>query len=340
MRTQAKPASRDAQPPADSASFRPGVYGRGAFTLVELLIVIAIIGILIALLLPAIQAARESARRLQCANNLRQIGLALHNHHDGRQRFPAGYVASQTYVDGATDTSTGWGWGAMLLAYTEEVPLYKSIKFALPIEDPQNAAAIRSRVNVLLCPSDFIADAAFAVPDGFGNPVATAAPASYAACCGGCETDTTAETGLGIFYRNSKTRIPDITDGTSKTIMVGEKAWSNSNIVWAGAINNAVCKRGPQNPCPGGGAASSPAASLVLSHSHSNNGLTDTDGSLDEFTSRHVVGSNFVFADGSVHFLRSLEGDDPAGGYLPDSVIFQALGTRAGGEAIPEDWIE
>src|SRR5947209_10502853 len=88
---------------------------RKAFTLVELLVVIAIIGILIGLLLPAIQAARESARRSQCGNNVRQIGLAMRNFESDHRHFPAGYQATMPYVDGASDTSPGWGWSAAIL---------------------------------------------------------------------------------------------------------------------------------------------------------------------------------------------------------------------------------
>jgi prepilin-type processing-associated H-X9-DG protein len=114
--------------------------------------------------------------------------------------------------------------------------------------------------------------------------------------------------------------------------MIGERAWSNANGIWAGAIANGVCLRGTRNPNPGGGAASYPAPTLVLAHSHLNNAQNDTDGGLDDFSSNHSGGSNFVFADGSVHFIRSIPGDT-ANGFTPDSVAFQALGTRANGDS-------
>ena len=157
------------------------------------------------------------------------------------------------------------------------------------------------------------------------------APSSYAACVGGDESDVFAATGLGVFYRNSQTRFLEITDGLSETILVGEKAWSNAQGVWAGTPSGAVLMRGPRNPNPGSGAAFYPASALVLSHSHLNNATTDTDGGLDDFSSNHVGGSNFLFADGSVHFIHSIPGDTPTG-YTADSIAFQALGTRANGE--------
>jgi prepilin-type N-terminal cleavage/methylation domain-containing protein len=317
---------------------------RTAFTLVELLVVIAIIGVLVALLLPAVQAARESARRAQCKNNLKQIGLALLNYHDAKKHFPAGYIASVDYIDGATDTTPGWAWSALILPYLEEQSLYTQIHLDMPVEASQNAPAILTMVNTYLCPSDQGPNgdlAPFPVPDGFGTTLAVAAPSSYAACTGGDESDVAAETGKGIFYRNSHTRIADITDGTSKTIMVGEHSFANSEGIWAGAISSGLCLRGAMNPCPvGADAASNPAPMLVLSHSHLNNAATDTDGGLDDYSSRHPAGSHFIYADGSVHFLQSIPGDNADGSYTPDSLIFQALGTRANGEIIPADWLQ
>jgi prepilin-type N-terminal cleavage/methylation domain-containing protein/prepilin-type processing-associated H-X9-DG protein len=306
---------------------------RKAFTLIELLVVIAIISILIGLLLPAVQKVRGAAARLQCVNNLKQIGLASHSFHDSQNSLTPGYVASSSYFDGATDTSPGWGWAAFLLPYIEQDNVANAINFNLPIEHPANATAVQSMMKIYLCPSDQTPSAAFAVPDAFGKTITLAAPSSYAACVGGDESDTFGPNGLGIFYRNSHTRLIDIRDGTSQTIMVGERAWSNAQGVWAGAIANGVIMRGARNPNPGNGAASYPASTLVLAHSHLNNARTDTDGGLDDFSSNHTGGSNFVFGDGSVHFIRSIPGDTTTG-FTPDGIAFQALGTRASGDLV------
>jgi prepilin-type N-terminal cleavage/methylation domain-containing protein/prepilin-type processing-associated H-X9-DG protein len=301
---------------------------RRGFTLIELLVVIAIIAILIGLLVPAVQKVRESAARAQCQNNLKQIGLALHGYHDANKKFPSGYVATAVYSDGGNDTGPGWGWAAFALPYLEQGPLARQLNFSQPV---QNSPAINTLVAVYQCPSD-LAVGAFVVTDAFGNALAQAAPSSYAACIGGDESDTAGRAGLGIFYRNSQTRLTDVTDGTSNTILIGERAWSNANGIWAGAIPSGVIRRGQQNPCPGSGAAFYPAATLELAHGHLNNATTDTDGGLDDFSSRHIGGSNFVFADGHVSFLRSVSGDLVGGGYSADSLALQALSTRANGE--------
>jgi prepilin-type processing-associated H-X9-DG protein len=297
--------------------------------LIELLAVIAIIGALLGLLLPAVQKVREAAARIECKNNLKQIGLALHNHHDTQQSLPPGYLAFPSYSDGATDTAPGWGWAAFILPYLEQEPLYRQIDFSQSVA---SSPAARTPVKLYLCPSDPMPPGPFSVPDPFGSPLALVAPSSYAACVGGDESDTTGPAGLGAFYRNSRTRLTDITDGTGNTILVGERAWSNANGVWAGAVPSGVIRRGQNNPCqpvvPG---AWFPAATLVLAHAHLNNALADPDGSagMDDFGSRHSGGSNFLFADGHVSFVRSVPSDNADGSYTADGIAFQALGTRA-----------
>src|SRR5262249_54043402 len=161
--------------------------------------VIAIIAILIGLLFPAVQKVREAAARIQCKNNLKQIGLALHNYHDVSQALPPGYLAAAPYSDGANDTTPGCASATFILPYVEQDTLYRQLNLAGPAE---NSRGIRMPLKLYLCPSDPTPPAAFTVPDAFGNPRAVAAACSYAACAGGDESETTDPTGLGVFYRN------------------------------------------------------------------------------------------------------------------------------------------
>jgi prepilin-type N-terminal cleavage/methylation domain-containing protein len=312
---------------------------RKAFTLIELLVVIAIIAILVGMLVPAVQKVREAASRAQCQNNLKQIGLALHGYHDANKRFPPGYSASSPYIDGATDTAPGWGWAAFILPYVEQATVFTPLNFNQPI---QKSAAIQTFLPLYICPSDLTPAAAFAVPDGFGSTVCWAGPTSYAASCGSDASDTRDPTGDGVFYRNSRTRMADIRDGTSQTLLVGERAWANANGAWPGAIPGGVIRRGQSNPCrPNIPGAWYPSSTLAVAHAHMNNALSDPDGSagMDDFSSMHIGGSFFVFADGSVHFIRSVSGDNPDGSYTADGLNLQALSTRANGEVVPGDFV-
>jgi prepilin-type N-terminal cleavage/methylation domain-containing protein/prepilin-type processing-associated H-X9-DG protein len=320
---------------------------RRGFTLIELLVVIAIIGLLIGLLLPAVQAAREAARRAQCINNLKQMGIALHNYHDTLGAFPMSYAARSPFVDGATDTAPGWGWGTMILPQLEQGVLYNAANCSLSVEAPQNTTAAQSILATYLCPSDPLPGGPYQVTDANGNALALVAPSSYAACVGNDFADST--TGLnndgignGVLYRNSRVRLAEITDGASQTIVVGERAWTINKGTWVGVVTNGVIRRGPANPCPNTGAAFYRAATLVQAHCNVLNTDTDPDGGIDDFSSRHPGGANLLFADGSVHFLKSVlrnVGQRPDGStiYSPSSLILQALGTRSGGEVVSAD---
>src|SRR5262249_32015485 len=180
---------------------------------------IAIIAILIGLLVPAVQKVREAAARSQCANNLKQIGLACHEYHDSRRALPPGYLATAPYPN----TTPGWGWGAFLLPYLEQDALFRQITRNQPV---QSSPAIQTVLKVYLCPSDTPPDTAFAVTDATFTQVALAAPSSYAATVGDDAAEADGETGNGVFYRNSRTRMTDIKDGTSNTTFIGDRAWS------------------------------------------------------------------------------------------------------------------
>ncbi|QDT65750.1 DUF1559 family PulG-like putative transporter [Calycomorphotria hydatis] len=189
---------------------------RRGFTLIELLVVIAIIAILIALLLPAVQQAREAARRSQCKNNLKQIGLALHNYHDNHGTFPPRNIYS---------LDKNHSWMTMILPFVEQAPLYSKYDFSEPMMDQrfdQATAAtgiIGTRLPVFECPSDIDDGGVFYIAGTLGI-----APTSYAGIVtGGGSTDDRKEDLLsGIFPEDGPTRIRDCTDGTSNTIAVGE----------------------------------------------------------------------------------------------------------------------
>jgi prepilin-type processing-associated H-X9-DG protein len=176
---------------------------------------------------------------------------------------------------------------------------------------------------VFLCPSDIASPGPFTVTNGALAPLMQAAPSSYAATVGDDSCEVDALTGNGIFYRNSQTRIGDIVDGTSNTVMVGDRAWAQTNGIWAGAPDGAITVAGTMNAWP---SAVAPSQALVLAHNNWINITTDSDGGLDDFSSNHTGGVNLVFADGSVHFVRSItvDGADRRG--------FWALGTRANGD--------
>jgi prepilin-type N-terminal cleavage/methylation domain-containing protein/prepilin-type processing-associated H-X9-DG protein len=293
---------------------------RPGFTLIELLVVIAIIAVLIALLLPAVQKVRESASNTQCKNNLKQIGLALHNYHDHNGSFPSGYV-SMTKANG-TDGGPGWGWAAQILSDIEQGDLQNQINFAngLPMTPP---AACTQRLAIYLCPSDW-PPAAFSLQANNGQTIQVAS-ANYVAMFGDGAIIATATGGIGdgVFYRNSRTRIADILDGTSNTILVGERSSDLALATWTAALPGATVP--PQ--APGVVAAAGQAPVLVLGHTGTaatpvtpNNSYTD----VASFRSRHTGGVNFLFGDGSVRQV----------GPSVDPSTWLALGTRAKGEAI------
>jgi prepilin-type N-terminal cleavage/methylation domain-containing protein/prepilin-type processing-associated H-X9-DG protein len=195
------------------------------FTLIELLVVIAIIAVLIALLLPAVQSAREAARRTQCTNNLKQIGLAMHNYHTSIDTFPLGVSASRNPLNGSGDAAcvawTGWSAHALLLNYMEAGPLYNSINFDFdPIVSGNaaqyNVTVINTRIRTLLCPSDPAAGRRFI--NNYYASVGTTTLASGGVNGSRC----TGGVGTGMFYYGTAYGVADCTDGTTNTIAFSE----------------------------------------------------------------------------------------------------------------------
>ena len=334
---------------------------RRGFTLIELLVVISIIGVLIGLLLPAVQAAREAARRTQCTNNLKQIGLALHNYLDAHGVFPPGYVSSinSTITNpcnqdaesaNSIDLGSGWAWGSMILPQLEQGPIFNSINFSLSVAYPDNNTSSVTLVSAYLCPSDSGPDL---VPV-YADPPDPANPGSYSAssvldrvargnyvgmwgvgeiCAGSGPLNLpnvgAIGSGVGIFQRNSRTRIAEITDGMSQTIAVGERSHNLSYVTWTARTPNGWL--GVTSLTEGGTDRFNPSPEETWTQVMGPAGLVggsrtinDPQAHVEDYWSRHPGGATFLFADGSVHFLKN--------GIAPQ--VYRALATKGWNEII------
>jgi prepilin-type N-terminal cleavage/methylation domain-containing protein/prepilin-type processing-associated H-X9-DG protein len=199
------------------------------FTLVELLVVIAITAVLIGLLLPAVQKVREAAARLSCRNNLKQVGIALHHHHDARGRFPPGFT-----VTGTDDVELGsFGGFVPLLPFLEQDNSARRLDPGRAWYDPPNADVVSAEVKVFYCPSNRsggVVDMSFLVPVA-GRPLPDPAACDYLLCKGAnaafCAACQVPPGGRGVFDVNTRTRLTDVADGTANTFAVGEGAGNN-----------------------------------------------------------------------------------------------------------------
>lgn len=292
-----------------------------AFTLVELLVVLAIIAILVGLLLPAVQAAREAARRIQCSNNFHQMGIALHNYHDAMKRFPPGIVhPNHTF------------WTGSLLPYVEQGNLHQGLDFSQRWEvlDSGNAIACATYLPVYRCPSS--AAPAHINVQGVEGRV----PCNYLAVASGTATresgDVPEHIGLlrqdGLMFVNSDNRVASILDGSSNTLAIGE-ALFRPDVVGLD-LNNRLYQIVDHWYIGSDGVYFRTQGMEEVSEALGSTGVPlngmELDILIDEkelgFSSRHVGGALFVFADGHVGFFSE----------NIDSVVYSQLGTIAGGE--------
>lgn len=305
---------------------------RPAFTLVELLVVIAIIGVLVALLLPAVQMAREAGRRAKCFNNLKQMGLALHNYHDTHKMFPRGGAGVASLTVPAIRARACLSWGAAILPGLEQSALYDSINQNEPYLHPDNLAAGQHLLAVFLCPSAPNSElqkpngdtptstTKYAVTNYGGNWGERALRCFPATNCPNNYSDLGDSSGHGrgvlLFGSERAISMSSITDGTSQTIVVGE-APEGLHSIWIGHKNVF------DQSAPISARTSSPAVWQSCSPA-----LKSRSGNFcdfgQEFGSYHPGGAQFLLVDGSAHFLSA----------TLDNKVLAALLSRCGSEVV------
>jgi len=323
---------------------------RSAFTLIELLVVIAIIAILIGLLLPAVQKVREAAARMECQNNLKQIGLGLHSYHDTYRFFPKGCAPD---VDANGNAAWSWGssWKVWILPYIEQGNIYQGWSFtnSSGYTNTNNLNKVnRITISVYRCPSSTL-------PDFYTNSNNNGVIEMFTCYTGisGSSIDATVEngnaglvSGSGVLFPNSKVRIVDITDGSSNTFLVGEQSrhlLDSNNRPITGSWN-AITSQGPHGWTMGanGDARQPPNYQnggdnrsfncttvrwLINQNGMSNsngNGTGDNTGSNIPLSSNHTCGCNILFGDGAVRFVTD----------ATPLLTIQQLASRDGGEVV------
>ncbi len=271
------------------------------FTLVELLVVIAIIGILVSLLLPAVQAAREAARRTNCVNNEVQLALAIHSYEFHFETLPPG-VTNPTGPIRNEPQGLAISWIVKVLPYMEENTLFKHFDMALGAYAPANAKVRSTGISTIQCPSE---------GNEFYDSDHKVANGSYV----GCHNDVEApidKDNHGVLFLNSKIRYSEIEDGSSKTLLLSEARLSNDELGWVSGTRATLRNTGTKP-----NAGPTPDEIPEADKEEKVNSLE-----VGGFSSRHPGGVNTAFADGSVHFISN----------DIDPQTFQQLGNRADGQ--------
>jgi len=277
---------------------------RRGFTLVELLVVIAIIGILISLLLPAVQACREAARRVSCQNNLANLGVALQNYEAAHEFLPPGVVNPEGPIRN-TPQGNHLSWLVQLLPYVEEEVAFQQIDLALGAYDEKNDPVRQLPIQTFICPSSWYG------PDE-GPPIS-----NYAGCHHDVEAPIDADN-HGVLFLNSKINSREIPDGATHTIVLGEKLSDENDLGWMSGTRATLRNTGvPLNLVKKSQAADS--------DDESDDEADDEAGlQVGGFNAAHPSGVNFLFGDGALHFVA--EGITPS--------VLKQLGHRADGQLL------
>jgi len=326
---------------------------RRGFTLVELLVVIAIIGVLVALLLPAIQSAREAARRMSCSNNLKQLGLGQHLYHDIHETFTPGVISHEQAQNASNLNNTGglWTWSAALLPHIEQTGLYEQFGVAegsYPEAVAQNAIdnslpnPLQTVLDVYMCPSASAPEINSEKPFDPANIATNTYVANHTSGGSGAR-DPGKDEFDGCFgispslgtYEQARIGFRDITDGSSNTILIGERAWSvENNPGNAGASLAFAVRRIGQH-----GVNRDDMVNVVAVGGRSR--INKDDGRVNiSFSSDHPGGAQFAFGDGSVHFISETIGHLTGGSANDASVqnTFKRMLSRNDGLSIGEEF--
>lgn len=281
------------------------------YTLTELLVAISLIVVLLTLCLPAIQHARQDARQTQCQNNLKQLGLALHNYHDAARTFPPGWTQHHPQAG----PETRFGWAVFILPYLDQVVIYKRLNFQT--QQPEPLALFQTRLAVYRCPTDPTADLNSQRGDfGTMNYSANFGPVApprwlhnglSAFWPGQAPTPSTT---FGLAFLNSLVRVSDIRDGTSNTILIGERSATSGAAIWMGVRGNEFENDQVTDCSPGHEINANEAA----------------------FSSRHGGGAHFLFCDGTVRFLSERIESGP--GEEREMKTYQKLSHRSDGNPV------
>jgi prepilin-type N-terminal cleavage/methylation domain-containing protein len=295
---------------------------RRGFSLIELLMVIIIISIIMALIVPALNGGREAARGITCTNNLKEIGLALHNYQHLFERFPMGYVAAKD--SNPFKAIPGWGWSAQILPHMEQMGMYRTINFARPVADVASSTATNTTLRIMICPSD-TQSGEFTLRREDGKPIGLFSTSSYVGNYGsGGDIANAPGDGNGFFVRNRAFVLDEFQDGLSATFAVGERAAMLTKSTWVGVVDGGVCTITPDGPSRsrkiGRGAVQVLAR---VDDRPLNSPLADPD----NFFSPHPRGGHFLIGDGSVRFVHQ----------TIDQRVYRALATRNGGEMIDSE---